>query len=161
VTNTIIPRTQLGLPARVTNINRITPRPLLQRNLGLVLVHYTGVNRSYATADLAKTIQSIHRWKANEYNYVIHMDGRVAEFAGAYRAAHCAGRNDSSYGILFLNGNSDPCTDAQVASYRWLIGCLKWTQAISNQAWQVQHGQVAATACPGRIKERWQELTAA
>ncbi len=161
MTNTIIPRTQLGLPARVTNINRITPRPLLQRNLGLVLVHYTGVNRSYATADLAKTIQSIHRWKANEYNYVIHMDGRVAEFAGAYRAAHCAGRNDSSYGILFLNGNSDPCTDAQVASYRWLIGCLKWTQAISNQAWQVQHGQVAATACPGRIKERWQELTAA
>jgi hypothetical protein len=24
----------------------------------------------------------------------------------------------------------------------------------------VQHGKVAATACPGRVKERWAELTA-
>jgi N-acetyl-anhydromuramyl-L-alanine amidase AmpD len=157
---TIIPRIDLGLPARVTNVNRVTLRPPLARNLGMIVCHYTGVNRSYASADLAKTIQSIHRWRANEYNFVIHMDGRIAEFAGAYQAAHCAGRNASSYGILFLNGNNDPCTDAQVASFRWLVDVLRWTQGVATGARIVQHGQVAATACPGRVKERWSELTA-
>jgi hypothetical protein len=88
------------------------------------------------------------------------MDGRIAEFAGRHRAAHAAKYNDQAYGILFLNGESDACTDAQVASFRWLIDVLKWTQAVTPTAKIVQHGQVAATACPGRIKERWSELTA-
>jgi hypothetical protein len=160
MTRTIIPRTDLGLPARVTGINRITPRAPLARNLGMVIVHHTGANRSYATADLAKSVQSINRWRANEYNYVIHADGRIAEFAGAFQAAHCVGRNASSYGVLFLNGTNDPCTDAQVASFRWLVDVLKWVQAIAPRAAIVQHGKVAATACPGRVKERWSELTA-
>ena len=157
---TITPRIDLGLPARVTNVNRITARRALARNLGMIVVHYTGVARSYANADLAKSVQSIHRWRANEYNYVIHADGRIAEFAGAYQAAHCAGRNATSYGVLFLNGTNDPCTDAQVASFRWLVDVLKWTQAVAPGVRIVQHGQVAATACPGRIEERWAELTA-
>ena len=157
---TIIPRTELGLPARVTGINRITPRPPLARHLGMVIVHHTGANRSYATADLARSVQSINRWRANEYSYVIHADGRIAEFAGAFQAAHCVGRNASAYGVLFLNGTTDPCTDAQVASFRWLVDLLKWVQAISPNAVVVQHGKVAATACPGRVRERWSELTA-
>lgn len=156
----ILSRFDVGLPARVTNIDRITARPLLKPRLDMVICHYTGVKRSYATADLNKTIASIHRWKANEYNYVIHSDGRIAEFAGRHRAAHCAGKNDTAYGVLFLNGETDPCTDAQVASFRWLIGVLKWTQAIADDVTIVQHGQVAKTACPGRIKERWSELVA-
>lgn len=157
---TMLTRFDVGLPARVTNIDRLTPRPLMRPRLGMVIAHYTGVRRSYATADLTKTIAQIHRWKANEYNYVIHMDGTVAEFAGRHRAAHCAGRNDTAYGVLFLNGETDPCTDAQVASFRWLIDVLKWTQAITADATIVQHGQVARTACPGRIKDRWTELVA-
>jgi hypothetical protein len=160
VTRTIIPRTELGLPARVTSANRVTPRRPLARNLGMVIVHHTGNNRSYATADLARSIQSINRWMANEYNYVIHADGRIAEFAGAFEAAHCRGRNATSYGVLFLNGVNDPCTDAQVASFRWLVDVLKFVQAIAPGAVVVQHGKVAATACPGRVKERWSELTA-
>jgi N-acetyl-anhydromuramyl-L-alanine amidase AmpD len=157
---TITPRTDVGLPARVTNTNRITARRALARNLGMIVVHYTGNARSYATADLAKSVQSIHRWRANEYNYVIHADGRIAEFAGAYQAAHCAGRNATSYGVLFLNGVDDPCTDAQVASFRWLVDVLKWTQAVAPGVRIAQHGQVAATACPGPIKARWTELVA-
>ena len=157
---TIIPRTQVGLPARVANIDKISSRPLLQRRLGLVVVHYTGARASYAGKDIASAIRSIHRWRANEYNYVIALDGTIVEFAGAYQAAHCKGRNASSYGVLFLNGIPDVATDAQVDSYRWLIGCLKWTQAISPNAWQVQHGQVAATDCPGPVKQRWAELVA-
>jgi N-acetyl-anhydromuramyl-L-alanine amidase AmpD len=157
---TITPRTDVGLPARVTNTNRITARRALARNLGMIVVHYTGNARSYASADLAKSVQSIHRWRANEYNYVIHADGRIAEFAGAYQAAHCAGRNATSYGVLFLNGVDDPCTDAQVASFRWLVDVLKWTQAVAPGVRIAQHGQVAATACPGPIKARWTELVA-
>jgi N-acetyl-anhydromuramyl-L-alanine amidase AmpD len=157
---TITPRIDLGLPARVTNTNRITARRALARNLGMIVVHYTGNARSYASADLAKSVQSIHRWRANEYNYVIHADGRIAEFAGAYQAAHCAGRNATSYGVLFLNGVDDPCTDAQVASFRWLVDVLKWTQAVAPGVRIAQHGQVAATACPGPIKARWTELVA-
>lgn len=157
---TILSRFDVGLPARVTNIDRLTARPLLKPRLDTVIAHYTGVKRSYATADLNKTIAQIHRWRANEYNFVIHMDGRIAEFAGRHRAAHCAGRNDSAYGILFLNGVPDACTDAQVVSFRWLMDVLKWTQAITPDAVVIQHGQVAKTACPGRIKERWQELIA-
>jgi hypothetical protein len=156
----ILSRFDVGLPGRVTNIDRITPRPLLKPRLDMVICHYTGVKRSYADADLNKTIASVHRWKANEYNYVIHMDGRIAEFAGRHRAAHASKYNNTAYGILFLNGEPDACTDAQVASFRWLIGVLKWTQAITNDVEIFQHGQVAATACPGRIKERWAELTA-
>jgi N-acetyl-anhydromuramyl-L-alanine amidase AmpD len=156
----ILSRFDVGLPGRVTNIDRITPRPLRRPRLGMVIAHYTGVKRSYANADLTKTIASIHRWRANEYNYVIHADGRIAEFAGAYQAAHCAGRNATSYGVLFLNGVNDPCTDAQVASFRWLVDVLKWTQAVAPGVRIVQHGQVAATACPGRVKERWAELVA-
>ncbi len=120
----ILSRFYVGLPGRVTNNDRITPRTLLRPRLGMVIAHYTGVKRSYANADLTKTIASIHRWRANEYNYVIHMDGRIAEFAGRHRAAHAAKLNDQAYGILFLNGETDPCTDAQVASFRWLIDVL-------------------------------------
>jgi N-acetyl-anhydromuramyl-L-alanine amidase AmpD len=65
--------------------------------------------------------------------------------AGAFEAAHCRGRNATSYGVLFLNGTNDPCTDAQVASFRWLIDVLKWVQAIAPRAAIVQHGKVAAT----------------
>jgi hypothetical protein len=61
---------------------------------------------------------------------------------------------------LFLNGVNDPCTDAQVKSFQWLVDVLKWVQAVAPGARIVQHGQVAATACPGPIKARWTELTA-
>jgi hypothetical protein len=79
---TILSRTQLGLPARVTNINRITARPLLQRNLGLVLVHYTGVNKSYANADLAKAIQ---RKTLEAYNKRSPLEVSLAGGGGAVK----------------------------------------------------------------------------
>lgn len=156
----IISRTDLGLPARVTNFNRVTLRPQLKRPVGLVVVHYTGVKRSYRTADLAASVRSIDRWKANEYNYVIHMDGRIGEFAGHHQGAHARGFNDKSYGVLFLNGVPDECTDAQVESFRWLIDVLKWTQSITATPMIAPHQWVGKTACPGRVMERWQELIA-
>ena len=157
----IIPRTAVGLSARVTNINRITTRPLLRDNLDLVICHYTGVTGTYAGKDPAAVIRSVDRWKPNEYNYCISLDGRIFEFAGNRQAAHCSGRNDEAYGVLFINGTRDACTDAQVESFRFLIGCLKWTQRIKTSAWIVPHKYVAATVCPGPVMERYAELAAA
>lgn len=156
----IIPRTELGLPPRVTNVDRVTSRPRLARNLNQTIIHYTGVNRRYKNADLAQSVQAIHRWRANEYNYVIHQDGRVAEFAGEFQAAHCKGRNQSAYGVLFLNGIGEPATDAQVASFRWLMDVLRWVGAVSPNVWIVPHKWVAATSCPGDVMDRYDELVA-
>ena len=142
----IMSRTDNGLGARVVSFNRVTSRPPLPRLLGTVIVHYTGVYRSYETADLGRTVRSIEAWKPGEYNYVIHSDGRIATQAGEFRGAHAAGWNDRAYGILMLCGVGDPCTDAQVESFRWLMGCLKWVGAIRLSAQIVPHRKVAATA---------------
>ena len=156
----IIPRTQLGLPARVTNIDHVTTRRMLQQPVGLIVCHYTGVARSYRTADLGASVRSIHRWRANEYNYVLHMNGDIGEFAGHHQAAHAKGFNDRSYGVLFLNGVPDECTDAQVESFRWLVDVLRWVKAVVPTPMIAPHQYVGKTACPGRIMERWNDLTA-
>lgn len=159
---TIVPRTSIGLKQKVTTFNRVTARPLLRQNLNLTVAHYTGTKRKFVGANYAKDIRAIDRWKAGEYNYVIPKTAEplVVELAGPYQAAHAKGFNDRSVGILFLNGIDDPVTDAQVEAYRWLIGMLKWVGQLEPGAWQVQHGQIAATECPGPVKARWAELTA-
>lgn len=155
----IIPRREIGLNPVVKNINRITNRPRLARGLGLILCHYTGTNVKYAGKDPIPVIKSIDRWKANEYNYVISQDGRVWEFAGEFQAAHCKGFNETAYGVLFLNGVGEPCTDAQVEAFNWLKGCLEWVGAVQVNPWVLGHFQVAATACPGETKLRLHELS--
>ena len=155
----IIPRAELGLPARVTGFNRVTVRPLMPKPTYMVIAHYTGTTKKWATAGLAGAVQSINRWKPNEYNYVIHQNGQIAEFAGLRQAAHCRGYNDSAYGVLFLNGVGEPCTDAQVESFRWLVDVLVWVQAVSPNMLYAKHGEVAATQCPGAVGNRWADLT--
>jgi hypothetical protein len=157
----IIPRTSLGLPAKVTRLGGIGQRSPLAPQRPLVIVHYTGVVKAYRFADLAREVQAIHRWKNNEYNWVIHQDGRIGEFAGHYQAAHAAGYNALGYGVLMLNGVGEPCTDAQVASFRWLIGAMKWGQSITANPLIAAHGEAAKTACPGAVWQRIEELRAA
>ena len=162
---TIIPRQATGLGARVVKFDRITSRPRLARALGLIVLHHTGVSsRRYhglTQAEVMAVIRMIDRLKPGEYNYVIDWAGRIYEFAGEYEGAHCKGYNDRAYGVLFLNAVGEPCTDAQVTSYRWLRGCLQWVGAVTPTAWQVPHQWIAPTACPGRVMERLFELTAA
>jgi hypothetical protein len=162
MTVTILSRAQVGLPARVTNINRITSRALLPKRVGLVVAHHTGNKKNYVGVDLRKDIASIHRWKANEYNYVIPRTATptFVEFAGEYQSAATKGFNDRSYSILFLNGTDQAVTDQQVEAFRFLIGCLKWTGQISTTPFIVPHGDLAPTQCPGRVRERWAELVA-
>jgi N-acetyl-anhydromuramyl-L-alanine amidase AmpD len=158
---TIIPRTGAGLSAVVRGFNRISKRPLLAKEIPLIVCHYTGVKKRYASLDTAAQIRSIDRWKPNEYNYVIDQAGVVWEFSGEYQAAHCAGYNDRSYGVLFLNGTEEPLTDAQLAAFKFLTGALMWTNRVFERAWVVGHRQIAATACPGPVYDRIEELRAA
>lgn len=157
----IIPRTAAGLSPVVRNYNRITRRALLRERIPLIICHYTGVRRRYATADTASVIRSIDRWKANEYNYVIDQAGVVWEFSGEYQGAHAKGYNDRSYGVLFLNGVDEPLTDAQLEAFRFLTGALMWAQRVQPGAWVIGHREVAATACPGPVFDRMADLKAA
>lgn len=153
----IIPRHEIGLPARVTNINRITLRPLLQPLLGLILCHYTGNKRRYhglSQAEVEAVIKSVHRWKANEYNYVIDWAGRVYEFAGPYQAAHASGYNATSYGVLFLNGVGEEMTHAQLCSFHFLFGMLMMSRQVQIKPWVLGHQEVAPTRCPEHVMKQ-------
>ncbi len=110
--------------------------------------------------------------KSYEYNYVIppRLDGssQVWEYAGTYQAAHSAGENDVSIGVLFAIGVAnhpsysgyDPAkptvweslTDQMVEAYRWLRDILlERSGYILPGVAELEHRAMpgAATACPG------------
>lgn len=149
----IVSRSEYGLKPVVTNFDRITKRKPLPKLLKLVVVHYTGVKKRYRNSDSAAAVRSVERWKPGEYNYVIDQTGTIFEQAGTFQAAHAAKVNKVSYGVLFLNGVTEPLTDAQVVSFRWLVDVLRWTQAVANDAEIVPHKKVGRTDCPGQLIE--------
>lgn len=153
----IIPRSEVGLPARVTSFNHITLRPLLPAYLGIVVGHWPGTNVRYhglSQVEVHKIIQGINRWKPNEYNYVIDWAGRVYEFAGTRQAAHVAGRNDEAYGVLFLVGNGEMPTEQMIYAWHFLIAMLMMGQRITSSPFLVPHRWLAPTACPGAVASR-------
>lgn len=154
----IVPRTEIGLPETVTNANG-TPRPPLF-NERWVTFHYTGVSsRGYATADVAAEVLRIQQvfsaTKPFEYNYVIGQtdDESIYEFAGTFQAAHSAGENADSFGILFLNAVGEPLTATQIAKAQWLRDVLIFVGSLQVNPDQRPHRWMpdAATACPGDI----------
>ena len=150
----IIPRAETGLPARVTNIDHITLRPLLLLQRGLIVAHHTGNSRSYtglSIPEVQKVIRAMHMWKANGYNYVIDWAGNVYEFAGEYQAAHCRGFNATGYGVLFLNGNTDMMNDKQLHAFHFLFGMLLFAGRVQHAPMVLGHKELAATACPGNV----------
>ena len=161
---TMLERVDVGLPLVVHTSNGITKRPLLRKRIPQILCHYTGVpvsTRRYAKMTipmLGSTITSIHRWRANEYNYVIPqmLDGKplVVEFAGTFQAAHCgpfSGKswNPNSYGVLFLNSVEEPITWSQIEAFGWLKNLLRWVQAVEQNVLVDPHSIAKPTGCPG------------
>ena len=155
----IVPRTEIGLPAVVTSSTG-TPRPPLA-NEPWITAHYTGVNTVYSGRDVPAQILHIQRifssTKPFEYNYVIGQtdDNLVYEFAGKFRAAHSGGENSDSFGVLFLNGVSEPITDVQQDKWRWLRDVLIADGSLRTDVMQRKHKEMpgAATACPGSLMD--------
>ena len=166
-------REQSGLP-KPHNNDGTTPRPLLNSWLEIITAHYPGspVGTTFRAMDgdvKKKTyIQAVQRnaveeKKSFEYNFFIFMDGEIWEYAGDYLAAHSAGENAESYGVQFVNGQDDLCTDRQVRSYQWLRDVyLARRNRIIASAVTTPHRQMpgAATQCPGdrAIMPRLEEL---
>lgn len=157
----IVPRTEAGLPATVTSSSGV-PRPPLH-NEPWIVAHYTGNNIDYTGKDAAEITRQIQRvfgsTKPFEYNYVIGQndDVDIIEFAGKFRAAHSAGENDSSFGVLFLLGVGEDPTPRMIDKWKWLRDVLIADGSLQNPPDQRMHYQMpgAATACPGNIKNFW------
>jgi hypothetical protein len=157
----IVPRTEIGLPAVVRSSNG-TPRPPLDHE-PIITVHYTGVSsRGYTGADVAAEVRRIQRvfgsTKPFEYNYVIGQanDDAIYEFAGTYQAAHSAGENHQSFGVLFLNAVGEPFNCVQINKFRWLRDVLIWVGELAVNPQQLPHNEMhnARTACPGVMGRR-------
>jgi hypothetical protein len=153
----IVPRTEIGLPAVVTGSDGVTRRQALSNERWLTF-HYTGVSsRGYKEADVAREVLRIqevfHKTKPFEYNYVIGQreDALIYEFAGKFAAAHSAGENNDSFGLLFLNAVNEPLTPTQIRKAQWLRDVLIYDGSLSRNVEQLPHREMpgAATACPG------------
>jgi hypothetical protein len=161
----IVSRVEAGLPAVVTNSTG-TPRPPLA-NAPMTTVHYTGNNVVYRDADAAAVTRQIQAvfsaTKPFEYNYVIGQrpDDQIIEYAGKFVAAHSAGENTISFGVLLLLGVGEKPTDLMIDKYRWLRDVLISSGHIRPNPDQRMHFQMpgAATACAGpTVTARWSEF---
>lgn len=156
MTYRIVPRTEIGLPSVVVGSDGSARPPLY--NERYVTIHYTGVNTVYDGRDVPAQIRHIQAifsaTKPFEYNYVIGQDDEtdnIYEFAGKFRAAHSAGENDESFGVLFLNGVNEPFTPTQIKKFQWLRDVLIFDGSLRPTPDQRPHKYMpgAATACPG------------
>jgi hypothetical protein len=161
----IIPRTEAGLPARVSSSSGGQRPPLSDERW--MTAHYTGNSIDYTGKDAAEITRQIQRVfqdsKPFEYNYVIGQDNDpfIIEFAGKFQAAHSGGENSESFGVLFLLGVGEEVTDLMIDKWRWLRDVLIFDGSLSPDVEQLQHRQMprAATACPGAsIIGRWPEF---
>lgn len=161
----IVPRTEYGLPAVVTNSNG-TPRPPLN-NEPIMTGHYTGNNIDYTdkvTTEVIKRIQEIFdETKPFEYNYVIGQENNdeIYEFAGEFQAAHSAGENTIAFGVLLLLGVGEEPTPLMIKKWQWLRETLQFAGKLALNCQQLMHFQMpgAATACPGnQVRQLWPEF---
>lgn len=149
--------TWLGDP--VVRSSSGAPRPPLATPYAYVTYHWTGVNVRWGdVGDTDNEIRSIDNWatsvgKPNEYNTVIHQDPDdiIHEYAGNYRAAHSAGENSISHGVLFLNGIHEPITERQIDKMRWLNQLLAYVGYRDDHTLDRGHRDMpgANTTCPG------------
>lgn len=143
-----------------------TMRPKLA-NVPWITVHYTGSNVNYGDFDDSPAeIRGIQAYAVSakkpwEYNYVLDTQGVMWCYAGEYQAAHSAGENSKSVGVLWLLGVNDNPTDAMIETFRW----FRWVMvqfglvAVNHEVRPHKNMPGAATICPGdRVMARWNDL---
>jgi hypothetical protein len=156
----ILSRSQLGMNERVVSFNRVTSRPLLPDRRTLVVIHWPGARTKYVNSDLGQVIRGVERWKPGLYNWFIHPNGTIGTQAGRYQSAATKGHNAESYSVNILVGMEEQITQHQVWSFRYLVGAMAWSQAISLTPMIAPHGWILPTQCPGpSVLSRFNELT--
>lgn len=167
---TAVPRSEVfGTKLPVNNDG--SPRPLLAPNRPYYTIHYTGANAVFADFDdSAAEIRGIETYASSsvkrtpwEYNWPIDTQGRVWTYAGEYQAAHSAGENSLSHGVILLLGNGEAPTDAMIDATRRLRHELVQENYLAPDHQMLQHRQMpgASTSCPGdKVIARWNEFTA-
>ena len=103
-------------------------------------------------------------WDGIGYSFFITFDGTVFEGRGWGRSgAHTEGRNSTAAGICFQgHGDLQSATEAQIASYRWLIGegirvgALKPNPRIGSHH---EYSQKGKTCCGLLIRKQLHRLT--
>jgi len=128
--------------------------------------HYTGNYVDYTdrvTREVVLQIQDVFgSTKPFEYNFVIGQEDNdeIYEFAGKFRAAHSAGENDESFGVLFLLGVGEDPTPRMIDKWRWLRDVLIADGSLRPDVEQLMHFQMpgAATLCPGNIRDFWPQF---
>jgi hypothetical protein len=167
-------------------------RPKLATPVPTMTRHYTGspVSRKaseWPCKEWMPWFQSVAlaSGKSYEYNYVIppRADGtaQIWEYAGTYQAAHSAGENATSVGVLFAIGVNnhpsyqsydptrptqwEPLTPPMIEAYRYLRDEILARQGIIHPMYvnEIEHRHMpgAATACPGiEVIDHARELSA-
>lgn len=149
---TITTRAQGGIVPAVPGDRSQVARPARW-----LLVHHTGPSGwpapGFTDREHMQRLQSYSSsaGKTWEYNYVItYPTGVIWEQAGDYRAAHCQGANDWSFGVQ-INQAADAGHPPQtiVDSFRWLRAHLVATGRLTPDHQCVPHYRLRATQCSG------------
>ena len=114
-----------------------------------ILIHHVAGRMS------AARVHTMHQspprnWAGIGYHFHIDFDGTITQGRDMrHQGAHSRANNRTSIGIV-LNGNfhtNDRVTDAQFNALVWLIRHIRGTY---GDLPVIGHGEVSATACPGR-----------
>lgn len=162
----LIPRSVLW-PGQVPRSSSGSLRSQVKRPADFLTGHYTGSPGEWADFDDTHTeaaalqVYAQHASKPWEYNWIVDTQGQVVEYAGTYQAAHSAGENGVSHGVLFFLGVGEPMTSQMILAFRqlrwWLTEC-----GYLAPVGPTPHNQMpgAATLCPGpKVEEHWAALS--
>lgn len=163
----IVQRAEYGLPSTVRSANG-SLRPAISQCRYLTC-HYTGVSVQYRNRSTPQQILNIQRifatTKPFEYNWVIgnENDDKVYEYAGNFQAAHSAGNNSVSHGVLMLLGIGEAPTPLMIEKFKWLRDLLIFTGGVRADVATTPHKNMpgARTSCPGdAIMSVWPQILA-
>ena len=120
------------------------------KNVDKIICHHPA-HQSWDINDIHKYHRDSKGWSGIGYNYFVTLDGRIQEARGRYQGAHTLGGwNTKSLGVSFQgNFEIQEMTDEQVAAGGQLIASLIKNEGLGiNDV--VGHGDLWATACPGK-----------
>lgn len=146
-------------------------RPRLRTPLDTMAIHYIGAGRGQMARNTVQVLANIERWhaipnrKPNEYNSASDVNGVTWEYAGAFRAAHARGHNDTAWGHLAVVGLDVPTQEQVEGLIRGIRRARTQLVAhgmLTRDHRVVAHAEIGTTNCPGALRTAswWQQIIA-